>query len=130
MMHFRLCDKIVWHGEKYEVEDLAGVFSNLAQNFAEVVQYYKDNILSKVISPFYYRNLTRRKKIYNRSNFSSFPQYFQYISNCMGQITNSFVKRGCSIYFFLNSANLIGLGTDISRYFREPLELQDIKNCL
>ena len=35
-----------------------------------------------------------------RSNFSSFPQRFQYISNFNGQITYLFVKSGCS--FFLN----------------------------
>ena len=34
-----------------------------------------------------------------RSNFSSFPQYFQLISNCRSQITYSYVKCDCSIYF-------------------------------
>ena len=34
------------------------------------------------------------------SNFSSFPQYFQYISNFRSQIIDSFVKCCCSIYFF------------------------------
>ena len=42
-----------------------------------------------------------------RSNFSSFPQYFQYTSNSRSQITYLFVKCGCLIYFFLNSANLV-----------------------
>ena len=31
---------------------------------------------------------------------SSFPQYFQYISNFKSQFIYSFVKCGCSIYFF------------------------------
>ena len=35
-----------------------------------------------------------------RSNFSSFPQYFQYISIFRSQITYSFVKCGCLIYLF------------------------------
>ena len=38
-----------------------------------------------------------------RSNFSSFPQHFQNISNIKCQITCSFVKCGCSIYFFFSS---------------------------
>ena len=29
------------------------------------------------------------------------------------------IHDGCSIYFFLNSVNLICQGTDISKYFRE-----------
>ena len=60
-----------------------------------------------------------------RSNFSSFPQYFQYISNFRSQIIYSFAKCGCSIYFFLNSANLICRGMYISRYFRGCLGLRD-----
>ena len=59
-----------------------------------------------------------------RSNFSSFPQYFQYISNFRSQITYTFVKCGCSIYFFLNSTNLICRSTDISKYFRESLGIR------
>ena len=35
------------------------------------------------------------------------------------------VKCGCSNYFFLNSANLICRGTDISKYFRESLGIRD-----
>ena len=60
-----------------------------------------------------------------RSNFSSFPQYFQYISNFKSPITHIFVKCGCSNYFFLNSANLICRDTDISKYFRESLGIRD-----
>ena len=60
-----------------------------------------------------------------RSNFSSFPQYFQYISNFNSPITYIFVKCGCSNYFFLNSANLICRSTDISKYFRKSLGIRD-----
>ena len=59
-----------------------------------------------------------------RSNLSSFPQYFHYISNFKSPITYKFVKCGCSNYFFLNSANLICRGTDISKYFRESLGIR------
>lgn len=40
---FKLCDKIA-HGSKHDTVDLAGFFSNLASNFAQVVQYYHDNL--------------------------------------------------------------------------------------
>ena len=55
------------------------------------------------------------------SNFFSFPQYYQYISSFRSQITYSFIKCDCSIYFFLDSTNLTCRGTDISKYFRESL---------
>ena len=42
---------------------------------------------------------TGNKILWKRSNFSSFPQYFQYISNFKSRITYTFVKCGCSIYF-------------------------------
>ena len=48
-----------------------------------------------------------------------------YMSNFKSEITYSFVKCGCSIYFFFSSANLISRGTDISKYFREYLWLRD-----
>ena len=50
----------------------------------------------KIWSLFKHENLTWS---YKMSNFSSFPQYFQYISNFRSQITYSFVKWGCSTYF-------------------------------
>ena len=43
-----------------------------------------------------------------------------YISNFRSQITHSFVKYGCSIYFFFLSANLICRGKGISKYFGVP----------
>ena len=49
-------------------------------------------------------------------NFSSFPQYFQYISNFRSQITYSFVKCGCSIYF----SSIL----QISKYFKESLNFE------
>ena len=66
----------------------------------------------------------KEEKLLLRSNFSSFPQYFQYISNVKRPITYTFVKCGCSNYFFLNSENLICRGTDISKCFRGPLEFE------
>ena len=66
---------------------------------------------AKIWSLLKQENLTTDIKIL--SNFSSFPQYFQYISNFRSQITYTFVKCGSSIYFFLNSANLICWGTKV-----------------
>ena len=51
--------------------------------------------------------------------------YFQYISNFRSQITYSFVKYGCLIFFFLNSANRICQSKDISKYFRESLRVNE-----
>ena len=65
-----------------------------------------------------------------RSNFSSFPQYFRYISNVKSPITYKFVKCGCSNYFFLNSENLICRGKDISKCFRGSLGIRDNKSRL
>ena len=72
----------------------------------------------------------KEEKLLLRSNFSSFPQYFQYISNFKSPITYIFVKCGWSNYFFLNSANLICRGTDISKYFRESLGIRDNESRL
>ena len=48
-------------------------------------------------SQFLHENLITGNKILwkLRSDFSSLPQYFQYISNFRSQITYSFVKCGC-----------------------------------
>ena len=72
----------------------------------------------------------KEEKLLLRSFFSSFPQYFQYISIFRSQSTYSFVKCGCLIYFFLNSANLICRGTYISKYFRESIGLRDNESRL
>ena len=89
----------------------------------------------KILSLLKHENLTTGKKIlWKRGeiapNFSSFPQYFQYISNFKSPITYIFVKCGCSNYFFLNSANLICQDTHISKYCRESLGIRDIKSQL
>ena len=72
----------------------------------------------------------RGSKLYRHVFVMSFPQYFQYISNFRSQITYSYVKCGCSINFFLNSANQICRGTETSRYFRESLGLRDNESRL
>ena len=72
----------------------------------------------------------KEEKLLPRSNFSSFPQYFQYISNFKSPITYTFVKYDCSNYVFLNSANLICWSTDISKYFRESLGIRDNESGL
>ena len=59
----------------------------------------------KFLSLLKHENLTTGKKILWKkgeiapSNFSSFPQYFQYISNFKNPITYIFVKCCCSNYF-------------------------------
>ena len=67
--------------------------------------------------------MEKRRNLLLRSNFSSFPQYFQYISKIRSQITYTFVKCCSSIYFFLNSVEIM------SRYgyievFQSPLEFE------
>ena len=72
----------------------------------------------------------KEEKLLLRSNFSSFPHYFRYISKLKSSITYQFVKCGCLNYFFLTSANLICRGTDISKYFRESLGIRDNESRL
>ena len=86
----------------------------------------------KVVSLPKHENLTIGEKYCGKkgSNFSSFPQYFRYISNFKNPITHIFVKCGCSNYFFLNSANLICRGTDIWKYFRESFRIRDNESLL
>ena len=91
----------------------------------------------KVLSLPKHENLTTSKKycrkeekLLLRSNFSSFPQYFRYISNVKSAITYKFIKSGCSNYFFLNSENLICRGTAISKCFREALGIRDNESRL
>ena len=67
----------------------------------------------------------------HRSNFSSFPQYFQYISNLGVKLRIHSVKGGCSINcFFLSSVNLICRTTDISKCFIESLGVRDNESRL
>ena len=62
--------------------------------------------------------------------FSSFPQYFQHISNFKIPITYTLVKCGCSIYFFPKICN-----SDMSRYgylevFQRSLGIRDNESRL
>ena len=91
----------------------------------------------KIWSLSKHENLTTGKKYCGKeeklllwSNFSSFPQYFQYSSNFKSPVTYIFVKCGCLNYFFLNFATLICRGTDISKYFIESLGIGDNESLL
>ena len=70
----------------------------------------------KILPLLKHENLTTGKKYCGKEEkqFLLFSHYFQYISNFKSPITYIFVKCGCSIYFVLNSANMICRGTDIS----------------
>ena len=64
-----------------------------------------------------------------RSNFSSFPQYFQYISTGVKlhiHLLNVVVR----FIVFLTSAALIFRGTDISKCFRGSLGIRDNESRL
>ena len=57
--------------------------------------------------------LRKREEIAPREQFFPFfPQYFQFITNFRNQITYSFVKCGCTIYFFFSQFCKF----DMSRY--------------
>ena len=93
---------------------------------SRITAYFEE----KIWSSFSRINLTSGNKI-RRSKVSPFPQYFQIIIfNLRGQITYLFVKFGCSICIFLNSANLICRNTDISKCFRGSLRLRDNEGWL
>ena len=92
---------------------------------------------SENLVPDKHENLTtgkkycwKEEKLFLRSNFSSFPQYFQYTSNFKSPVTHIFVKCGCSSNFFLNSSKLICRSTDILKYFRESLGIRDNESRL
>ena len=76
----------------------------------------------------------KEEKLLLRSNFSSFPLFHNIfnisLTSRVQKHTYIFVKCGCSNYFFLNSANLICRGTDISKYFRESLGIRDNESRL
>ena len=65
-----------------------------------------------------------------RSSFSSFPQYFQNVSNLGVRLHIHSVKGGCSINCFPESANLICRSTDISNCFIESLGVRDNESRL
>ena len=83
----------------------------------------------KIFSLFLHGNLTtgnkilwKRGEIAPQEQFLLFLQYFNISLRSL--VIYSFVKCGCSIYYFLNSANLICRCTDISKYFRESLDFE------
>ena len=57
---------------------------------------YQRNIQSTLVIS---TSLISNNRLFRRSNFASFPQYLQYISNLKSQNTYSFVRCDCSIYF-------------------------------
>ena len=84
-----------------------------------------------------HRNLTKGNRIlWKRGEIAPKEQFLLFftifsiysISKLRSQII--WLKYGCSIYFFLSSANLICQGTDIAKYFREPLGLRDNESRL
>ena len=87
---------------------------------------------SENLVPFKHENLaTGNKILWKRSNFSFFPQYFQYISNFRSKITYIFVKCGCSIYFSLILQTCY-VEVRVSRSMSEiPLEFEITRvNCI
>ena len=67
----------------------------------------------------------KEEKLLLRSNFSSFPQNFQYISTGVKlHIHVHLLNVVVRFIFFLNSSNLICQGTGISKYFRESIGLR------
>ena len=69
----------------------------------------------------------------NCSYGAFFPLFHNILNislNSRVQLHYIFVKCGCANYFFLNSANLICRGKDISKYFRESLGIRDNKSRL
>ena len=65
-----------------------------------------------------------------RSNFSSFPQYFQYISNLGVRLHIHYVKDGCSINCFPQFRKSDNRRTDISKCFIESLGFRDNESLL
>ena len=65
-----------------------------------------------------------------RRNFSSFPQYFQYIPNRGVKLHKQLLCVVVRFIFYLNSAKLICRDTDISKYFRESLGIRDNESWL
>ena len=74
--------------------------------------------------------LWKREEIASKEQFRLFSTIFSVYLKLQESNYISFVKCGCSVYFFINSANLICRGTNISKYFRESLGLRDNKSRL
>ena len=65
-----------------------------------------------------------------RRNCSSFPQYFQYVFNSGVKLHIHLLTVAVRFIVFLNSANLICRGMDISKCFRESLGIRDNESRL
>ena len=90
--------------------------NHLSQSLNKVpVLTWKSTISNKILS--------KRGEIAPEEQFLLFSTIFQYISNFSSQITYSAVKCGCSIYFILNSADLICQGTSGS-ISESPLDFE------
>ena len=63
-----------------------------------------------------------------RSSFSSFPQYFQFVSNLVVKLHIHFWN--VVVQFIIKSANLICRVTYISNYFRESLRLRELESTV
>ena len=88
---------------------------------------------SEYLVPVLHENLTtgdiilwKRREIASTEQFLPLSNVSIFRSIC----TYSLVKCGCSIYVFLNFANLICRGTDILKYFRESLGFRDNESRL
>ena len=80
----------------------------------------------KIWSPLKHENLSTGNKIlWKRGAISPLFHNSFNISLTRSQISYTVVKCGCSIHFFLNLANLICRGTDISKYFRQSLGIRE-----
>ena len=72
------------------------------------------------------QNIVEKRRNCSWGAMSPFPTIFSInISNYRSQITQSFVKFGCSNCFFLNTTNLVCRSTDISKCFRGSLRFRD-----
>ena len=107
-LHYTTSDKELWK---------RGII-----NFSSFPQYvqYRNLITGDKI-------LWKRGEIAPKSRFSSFPIYFQYISYLGVKLpTYMYLWNGAVRFiFFLNSANIILRGMDISQYFKESLRVNE-----
>ena len=77
--------------------------------FARITAYIEEIIPSL----FKHGNLSTGNKILCKRGEAISPLFQNIFIISLDQITNSFGNCGCSIYFCLNSANLLCRGTDI-----------------
>ena len=67
----------------------------------------------------------KEEKLLLRSNFSSFPQYFNMSLTSGVKLHIHLINMVVRFLVFLTSATLIFRGTDISKCFRESLGIRD-----